>query len=150
MKRLMPLSLAVAVLSVSLLAGTAYSRGMLIPQSTAGSQATVQPLAGDGQQSAGSPCDSPSLTEAEAHQAVWSLPRVREKATELRAQGVRPFTLTSSIPDPTAPPGTAEAGYVIYLEEDHGTHTTLVWAFLVDSHTGKVSDYPVADEPPAL
>lgn len=79
------------------------------------------------------------LTEAEAHQDVWSLPEVQQVAAQVRAQGVRPFTMTEATPDPQAGPGTPGAAYVIYFGEDHGDHVVRLQTYTVDAYTGQVA-----------
>lgn len=139
MRRILLLSLISGMLAMLALAGTVYSRGN---QLSAASETPggITPVAAQSEPSAASECERGTLSEQQAHSAVWALPEVEARAQELRGQGARPFTMTWSEPQAEAAPGTEGAAYVIYFGEDHGSHTVHVATFLVDSSTGHVTD----------
>lgn len=94
---------------------------------------------------AANPPAATQIDEEEAHRLVWTLPEVMATAERLRAQGSRPITITVSLPDPAATPGTQEAAYFIRLSEDQGETITAVETFAVDSFTRQISVYNVAE-----
>jgi hypothetical protein len=139
MRRILLLSIVAGMLAVLALAGTAYSRGNHVPASSESPDVLAAMTVQDEPAAAVSECGRLALSEEQAHRAVWELPEVEERAQEMRAQGVRPFTMTSSEPEARAVKGTESAAYVIYFGEDHGTHTVHVATFLVDPKTGEVT-----------
>ena len=94
---------------------------------------------------AASPPATTQIDEDEAHRIVWTLPEVMATAERLRAQGSRPITITVSMPEPAATPGTQEAAYFIRLSEDRGEYITPVETFAVDSYTRQISVYNVVE-----
>jgi hypothetical protein len=132
MRRILLLSIAAVMLAALAMVGAVHSRGDTVSASPAISDAPAVRDAAAG-------CEGPVVSEEQAHRAVWGLAEVEAKAEELRALGIRPFTVTSSEPEPGTSPGTDSAAYVIYFGEDHGTHTVHVATFLVDARTGQVT-----------
>jgi len=114
----MPVLSVILALAALFLLGAAYSRN----SSGAGAHASATPPGQCGV----------FISEAEAHRAVWALPRVRQSADELRQQGVRPVTITQSAPEAGATAWKRGASYTISLEEDHQTHVVAREAFTVD------------------
>lgn len=77
------------------------------------------------------------LSESQAEDAVWAQPDVQQTAVQLRAHGVRPFTMTEATPDPQTQTG----NYTIYFGEDEGDHVVRIQTYTVDAHSGHVSVY---------
>ena len=135
MPRKLVSSLAAALAIAVVVAGTATSDANLAMASLRPGKAWS--AIGD----AGIASISSIITESEAQEAVWARPEVRQVAAQLRAHGVRPFTMIESTPSPQAQPGTPASAYTIYFGEDHGDHVVRIRTYIVDARTGQVSVY---------
>jgi hypothetical protein len=139
MRRILLLSIVAGMLAVLALAGTVHSRGNGLPDSLDNTDVVAATTIQAESSAAVSECQDLAISEEQAHRAIWALPEVEARAQEIREQGVRPFTMTSSEPEIGAARGTEDAAYVIYFGEDHGTHTVHVETYLVDPKTGQVT-----------